>query len=323
MNPDFLARIEPLRQAVEEHLAANLKTSQPLVQEVGRHILLSGGKRLRPILFLLSARLCGRDQAQDAHFSSIFEFLHCASLLHDDVVDSSATRRGRPAAHQLWDAHAAVMVGDHLFARSLALAAETGRLEVITTLADCISRLAEGQILERAGLGRFELGREVYLEVITAKTAALLAASARVGAILAQAGPEREEALHAFGLDLGLAFQIIDDVLDWSGSAEVVGKPVGQDLREGKATLPWLKALEAAPAETRREMLHLAGQPDLSPAEFEALRDQVSRLGGPEAALKEAEAYKERAKSRLNIFPDSPPRRLLRDLADYVCRRRL
>jgi len=323
MEPDFLTRIEPLRQIVEEHLAANLKTSQPLVREVGRHILLSGGKRLRPILFLLSAQLCGREQAQDAHFSSIFEFLHCASLLHDDVVDSSATRRGRPAAHRLWDAHAAVMVGDHLFARSLALAAETGRPEIITTLAECISRLAEGQILERAGLGQFDLAREVYLEIITAKTAALLAASTRVGAILAQAGPEREEALHAFGLDLGLAFQIIDDVLDWSGSAEVVGKPVGQDLREGKATLPWLKALEAAPDEMRREMLDLAGRPGLDSDEFEGLRDQVSRLGGPEAALEEAEAYKERAKSRLNIFPDSPPRRLLRDLADYVCRRRL
>jgi len=326
MADDFLKRIDPWRQIAQDHLADNLKSPLATVQEVGRHILMSGGKRLRPVIFLLSARLCGDQDGSLARYSSVFEFLHCASLLHDDVIDEAQTRRGQVTAHRLWDNPTAILVGDHLFARALSLIAETGRPRVISILADCIAQLAEGQVLELIHQSDLEVGRDVYLEIITAKTAVLLAAAARVGAILGQpgtgAGSKQEEALHGFGLELGVAFQMIDDLLDWAGQEEVVGKPLGQDLKEGKATLPWILALEAAPEETRGRMLQKAANPGFGPEDWFWLKETVGRLGGFEAALKEALDYKERAKARLDLFDHCPAKELLLDLADYVCRRR-
>lgn len=322
MNDEFLRRLAPHRRRAEAHLTDSLNNASPLVKEVGAYILLSGGKRLRPILFLLAARLCGRDEPSDGALSATFELLHCATLLHDDVIDHAQTRRGRPAANRRWDNQTVVLVGDYLFAKSLTLAAETGQPRIVTALSACIARLAEGQVLELSHLHDLETPFEVYLEIITAKTAVLLAAASQVGAIVAGAPLVQEEALHLFGLELGVAFQIIDDILDWAGNESILGKPVGQDLREGKATLPWIEALKQAPPEVRRSMLKMARAPDMSPDDWAWLRRQVENWGGFAAAQARAESYKERAKKRLDVFAPSPTRQLLLDVSDYVCRRR-
>ncbi len=324
---DFLSRVAPWQKLAEEQLARNLHSQVPLVKKIGDYILESGGKRLRPILFLLSTRLCGRNDDADGRFSSIFEFLHCATLLHDDVIDEAKTRRGRPAAHRAWGNKAVVLAGDYLVARCFSLTSETNSPRAIAALAECTGRLAEGQVLELQCQGTLDLPYETYLEIITAKTAVLLAAACRIGAILAAAagrpGPAgAEEALHDFGLELGVAFQMIDDYLDWAGDQATMGKPVGQDLIEGKATLPWIHALDRADAATRARMLDLAARPEPAAADWAWVKERVEDLGGFAATLARAEEYKNRAKSRLDAFPATPERTLLADLADYVCRRK-
>ncbi len=322
MSEDFLARLAPLRQEAESYLSENLVSELPAVQQIGRQILLDGGKRLRPILYLLALRLCGDTDPEHGRYSSIFEFMHGASLLHDDVIDEAETRRGRKTAHQEWGNRVVILVGDHLFGRAFALSAKSGLPRFVEALAECTSDLAEGQVLEAQHQFEFETPYEVYLKIITAKTAVLLAAATRTGAIMAGAEPDREDALYRFGLDLGVAFQIIDDVLDWAGDEAVVGKPLGQDIREGKATLPWIRALERADEETRQKMLAAAGQENLDAETWTWLKGTVEALGGVAQSLAEAEALKDRAKARLEMFAASPERELLLDLADYVCRRR-
>ena len=322
MKDEFLKRIEPWRRKAQDHLADNLDSNLERVQEVGRYILLSGGKRLRPIMFLLTLELCGRSTDDLARYSSIFEFLHCASLLHDDVIDEAETRRKRITANRRWDNPTAILVGDHLFAKALKLAAEAEKPALITVLSDCIARLAEGQVLELTHQHDLETSYRTYLEIIIAKTAVLLAASTRVGAILAGVEPRQEEALRGFGLDLGVAFQMIDDLLDWAGEEAVVGKPVGQDIREGKATLPWIRALAGAAGRDREELLARAGRPGLDDRDWAWLKARVEELGGIDSSQAEAMGYRDRAKERLLIFEPSPARELLLELADYVCRRR-
>ncbi len=326
MALDFLAKVAPVKKRAEQHLASNLDSSLDLVKEVGRYILLSGGKRLRPILFLLSVELCGGDERYD-RYSSIFEYLHCASLLHDDVIDEAETRRGKEVASQRWDNPTAILVGDHLFAKSLFLASEAGISKMISVLSDCIARLAEGQILELVHQNDLKTPYATYLEIITAKTAVLLAASTQVGAIVSPSGrpreTEQEEALRGYGLDLGIAFQMIDDLLDWAGEEAVVGKPVGQDLQEGKATLPWIHALEQAAPDLRRELLVRAARRPYAPEEWAWLKDRVEELGGLEACRKAAMDHKDRAKMRLEVFAPSPAKELMLELADYVCRRKV
>ena len=326
MPPDFLTEIGPLKKRAEDHLETNLDSSLDLVKEVGRHILPSGGKRLRPILFLLSVEMCGGGGEYD-RFSSIFEYLHCASLLHDDVIDEAETRRSKEVASRRWGNPTAILVGDHLFAKALSLAAEAGKPAIISVLSDCIARLAEGQILELLHQNDLKTPYSIYLEIITAKTAVLLAASTRVGALITRSGrageTEQEEALQGYGLDLGIAFQMIDDLLDWAGEEEVVGKPVGRDLREGKATLPWIHALGRASGELKKELLDRAGNKDMSSREWSWLKAEVEELGGLEACLSLALEHKERAKGRLDVFGPSPAKELMLELADYVCRRKV
>lgn len=324
MSSDLLQRLEPYREAAENHLAANLVSEVPAIQQIGQYILLSGGKRLRPILYLLSLGLCNGSAEDHGRFSSIFEFMHGASLLHDDVIDEADVRRGQEAAHQRWPNRVVVLVGDHLFGQAFALSAETGIPEFVRVLSQCTADLAAGQVLEAQHQGELNPPRRVYLDIITAKTAVLLAAAVRCGSIIAGASEEQVAAMGRFGLDVGVAFQIIDDVLDWAGDEAVVGKPLGQDIREGKATLPWLEAVEAADEEAKKEMRRLACQGrDISEIDWTWLKGEIDRLGGNAAALAEAERLKDRAKEALSIFPDRPEKQLLLDVADYVCRRRL
>lgn len=326
MSQELLRNIEPLRREAEKWLAANLDSRVELVKHISDYIVNSGGKRLRPILFMLAARMCGRDDPGDARYSSMFEYLHCGTLLHDDVIDEAETRRGHQAAHHRWGNTAVVLAGDYLLAKSLVVASETGQARIVDALAVCTGRLAEGQALELEYQHNLETPYEVYLDIITAKTAVLLAVACRIGAMHANASPEWEQALHDFGTELGIAFQMVDDWLDWAGDEKTLGKPTGLDLIEGKATLPWIQAREQADPDLRAKLMETAATGKsgaFSPEDWAWLRETVGRLGGMDQALKTAEDLKEKAKARLAVFPDSPAKTIMLQAADYVCRRRV
>src|SRR4030065_249000 len=223
--------------AINNALTANLQTHVPLIAEVGRHILLSGGKRIRPLLFLLSARMCGCRGPDLADFSTIFEYLHAATLLHDDVVDAADVRRGRTTANTIWGNQAVILVGDFLLSKALSLAVTTNQLRVLQVLAQTTTLMAEGEILQLLHTNNLKITEAEYLEVINRKTAILMSAACRIGAILGDAPQDREEALAQFGVNLGVTFQVVDDILDFTGDEREMGKPIGNDLKEGRITL--------------------------------------------------------------------------------------
>ena len=232
--------------AINAALAANLQTHVPLIAEVGRHILLSGGKRVRPLLFILAARMCGCQGNNLADFSTIFEYLHAATLLHDDVIDAAQVRRGATTANNIWGNQAVILVGDFLLSKALSLAVTTDRLKILKVLAHATTQMAEGEILQLIHAGNLKLTEAEYFEVITRKTAILMSAACQIGGILAGAPPAQEEALAQMGLNLGITFQLVDDILDYTGDQKQLGKEVGADLREGRITLPLIHALAQA-----------------------------------------------------------------------------
>jgi octaprenyl-diphosphate synthase len=289
--------------AVNRALAANLQTHVPLISQVGQHILLSGGKRVRPLLFLLSARMCGCRGEHLADFSTIFEYLHAATLLHDDVVDAASVRRGRSTANTIWGNQAVILVGDFLLAKALSLAVTTDRLKVLQVLAHTTTMMAEGEILQLLHTGDLELTEAQYFEVVNRKTAILMAAACQIGAILGNATPGQEEALAQMGLNLGVTFQVVDDILDFVGDEKELGKPVCADLKEGRVTLPLIHALGQAEPEDRQRLKEIAGNltPELVP-ELRRLLDKYGSLGHARGV---ARHYTLKAQDNLALFPAS------------------
>jgi octaprenyl-diphosphate synthase len=289
--------------AINQALAANLQTHVPLISQVGQHILLSGGKRVRPLLFLLSARMCGCRGDHLADFSTIFEYLHAATLLHDDVVDAASVRRGRSTANTIWGNQAVILVGDFLLAKALSLAVTTDRLKVIQVLSQTTTMMAEGEILQLLHTGNLDLTEAEYFEVITRKTAILMAAACRIGAILGNAAPEQEEALAQLGLNLGITFQVVDDILDFVGNEKELGKPVCADLKEGRATLPLIHALSRADAGDRQRLKEVAQ--NLTPELVPELRQLLDKYASLNHARSIARQYTLQAKDNLALFPPS------------------
>ena len=242
----ILTAVEKDLAAIETALSDNLNPYLDQVSETARHILFSGGKRLRPLLLVLSARVCGYRGDYDTTFSTIFEYLHAATLLHDDLVDDAHLRRGQPVAHSKWGSPTAVLVGDFLFARALSIAALTRRPKIIKIIARITEDMSQGEIHQLMMKGRIDLSEEEYNEIIRRKTAALIQGACRSGALIANARKTEETALSTFGFHIGLAFQMTDDLLDYVSDTRLLGKAVGADLREGKLTLPVIHALENA-----------------------------------------------------------------------------
>ncbi len=300
----ILAALAPDIEAINRALAANLTTHVPFISEVGRHILLSGGKRVRPLLFVLSARLCGCRSNHLADFSTIFEYLHAATLLHDDVVDAATVRRGISTANTIWGNQAVILVGDFLLAKALSLAVTTDRLKVLQVLAQATTMMAEGEILQLLHAGNLDLTEDQYFEVIHRKTAVLMSAACQIGAIVSGAPEEQETALSAFGLNLGLAFQIVDDILDFTGDERQMGKPVANDLKEGRITLPFISALGRAGEADGRRLRELAQ--DVRPENAGEIRDILERCGAVDYARSLAHRYTRAAQENLKIFPESP-----------------
>jgi octaprenyl-diphosphate synthase len=318
--------LESVRQdlsEIEAALTENLKPYLPMVSHVAKYIMFSGGKRIRPLLMILSARLCGYNGNYDKTLSVVFEYLHAATLLHDDVVDDADVRRGNPVAHSIWGTPATVLVGDFLLARSIAIAAETDSVPIIGVLADTTAQMSEGEIHQLLHKGDLSVSETDYMEVISKKTAYLIRAACQVGALLAEAQEEQVQALAEYGYQLGIAFQMADDLLDYTADTKVIGKPVGTDLKEGKLTMPIIYALNRATGEDRRRLEIIIQDPDIREEDFEAVLELIKKYDGVEYTRERAQEHIEKAKACLKIFSASNPRTLLEQLADYVLARQM
>jgi octaprenyl-diphosphate synthase len=313
------AALEQDLAAINAALAANLQTHVPLIAEVGRHILLSGGKRVRPLLFILAARMCGQQGNHLADFSTIFEYLHAATLLHDDVIDAAQVRRGATTANNIWGNHAVILVGDFLLAKALSLAVSTNRLQILKVLGQTTTQMAEGEILQLIHAGNLKLSEAEYFEVITRKTAILMSAACQIGGILAGVPPAQEEALAQMGLNLGLTFQMVDDILDYTGDQEQMGKEVGADLREGRITLPLIHALAQASPPDRARLQEMAQH--LTPEMVPEFLDLLNRYGSLDHARKLARQYTLKAQEDLKIFPPCPEKTYFRLITEELLAR--
>ena len=304
--------------AIEAAIGRQIASPVALIHEMGEFIAGAGGKRLRPILLLIAARLAGYQGPRAVRMGCVVELLHTATLIHDDVVDQAPLRRGRPSANARWGDDASILVGDHLYSKSFALMVEDGDPRVLETLARATVSMTEAEVfqLERKRSGT--TGEADYLRIITQKTASFMSACCRIGALLGRASPEQVEGLTRYGLDIGIAFQISDDSLDFVADQVRLGKAVGADLKEGKRTLPLITTLErASPAERDRIQAvlkrHAAG-----PGEFEEIRLLVERYGGVQYAQARAQDYAGSAKEALAAFPHGEDKDTLLLVADYV-----
>ena len=302
-------------QAIDRVIRSRLHSSVSLVGQVAEHIVRGGGKRLRPMLVVLSAGAHGYRGPLQHELAAVIEFIHTATLLHDDVVDESGMRRGQPTANALFGNAASVLVGDFVYSRAFQMMVEAGNMRVLEVLAEATNVIAEGEVMQLMNCHNPDIEEAAYLEVIRCKTAKLFEAATRIGAIVGGATHEGEEAMARYGAHLGTAFQLIDDVLDYSGDHSVIGKNVGDDLAEGKPTLPLIHVMRnGAPAQVAavRHAIEAGGLEEL-PAVLAAIRD----TGALEFARNKARVEASSAKSALGGLPPSPQREYLLQLADF------
>jgi octaprenyl-diphosphate synthase len=323
LKQKILSAVEDDLSEIEKALSDNLNPYLDLVSEVAGHLLFSGGKRLRPLLMVLSARLCGYTGNYEVTFSTALEYLHTATLLHDDLVDEATLRRGKEVAHSNWGNSITVLVGDYLLARALSISAGTGRLRVIQILAELTENMSQGEVHQLMRKGDIHLKEDEYLEVIRRKTAMLFEAACRVSAIIADASQESETALADFGYNLGIAFQMADDLFDYTLTTTDFGKAVGADLREGKLTLPVIAALRNAASDDKDLMIKIIKDPNFSVEDFETLIELLDKHGGIAYTQKVAAAYIDKAKQALCIFDSSPTRDIMLNIADYALARQV
>jgi octaprenyl-diphosphate synthase len=324
-----LAPQDRLSAALAEDMAAvNVLIRQrmasehaPRIPEVTAHLVEAGGKRLRPLLTLAAARMLGYAGDDHVKLAATVEFIHTATLLHDDVVDESQRRRGRPTANLLWDNKSSVLVGDYLFARSFQLMVETGSLRVLDILADASATIAEGEVLQLTAAQDLATDERIYLQVIRGKTAALFAAATEVGGVISGAAEPQVAALRDYGDALGIAFQIVDDMLDYGGSATVIGKNTGDDFRERKLTLPLIKAVAQADAEERAFWTRVIEKGDQREGDLSQALAILQRHDALAACRSDALAWSARAKAALDNLPAHPLRDILSQLADFVVSR--
>jgi octaprenyl-diphosphate synthase len=305
--------------AVDRVIRERLHSDVALIRQVAEYIIGSGGKRLRPAILILSAGAFGYRGTHHHDLAAVIEFIHTATLLHDDVVDESALRRGRATANSLFGNAASVLVGDFVYSRSFQIMVSMDNMRVLKVLADATNIIAEGEVLQLMNCNNPDIDERRYLQVIRYKTAKLFEAATRLGAILGGASQEDEDAVGSYGTHLGTAFQLIDDVLDYSGDQTTTGKNVGDDLAEGKATLPLIYAMEHGTAEQAaliRGAIEQGGLADLS-----AVLAAIKQTGAIEYARRQAEAESRTAGEALARLPDTPYRDYMLQLADFAVTR--
>ncbi len=312
------APLEQVNVLIRERMASE---HAPRIPEVTAHLVEAGGKRLRPMLTLASADLCGYGGPYNVHLAATVEFIHTATLLHDDVVDESQQRRGRPTANLLWDNKSSVLVGDYLFARAFQLMVETGSLRVLDILSNASATIAEGEVLQLSAARNLATDESVYLQVVRGKTAALFSAATEVGGVIAEQSDDLVRALFDYGDALGIAFQIADDLLDYQGDSRSTGKNVGDDFRERKLTLPVIKAVAGASADERKFWERTIEKGDQREGDLDEALEILARHDALERTRVDAVAWAEKSKAAMSRLPEHDVRQMLLDLADYVVAR--
>ena len=311
----------PDMRAVDALIREHMDSPVPVIPALADHLIAGSAKRLRPLLTIAAARLAGARDDACLKLAAAVEFIHTATLLHDDVVDSSQLRRGRVAAHLIWGAPSSVLVGDFLFARAFELMVGAGSMAALEILARASRVISEGEVLQLTRSHDLDLTQDVYLEIIGAKTAELFAAAAEAGAVSAGASPERRRALRRFGQELGLAFQLVDDALDYSGDAGTLGKNAGDDFKEGKVTLPLLLAMARTGPAERDFWLRTVDRREQADGDLDRARELMRETRALDDTLALAARYAESAKAALGDFA-GPWRPALEDLADFAVARK-
>ncbi len=312
------ADMAEVSRLIEARMASK---NAPRIPEVTAHLVGAGGKRLRPLLTVATARLCGYSGEDHIRLAATVEFIHTATLLHDDVVDESRQRRGRPTANLLWDNKSSVLVGDYLFARSFRLMVETGSLRVLEILSDAAATIAEGEVLQLTAARNIATDVDTYLRIVRGKTAALFAAACEVGGVIAGRSETEIEALRRYGDALGIAFQIADDLLDYRGDAKTTGKQVGDDFRDRKLTMPVILAVAAGDEEERAFWRRIFEAGEQQDGDLERALETMRRHGTLDATEAEAREWAGKADAFMRKLPDHPLRTPLIGLADYVVSR--
>jgi len=308
--------------AVSDLIAQRMASEHaPRIPEVTAHLVGAGGKRLRPMLTLAAARMCGYDGPYHVHLAATVEFIHTATLLHDDVVDESRQRRGRPTANLLWDNQSSVLVGDYLFARSFQLMTEPGSMRVMRILSNAAATIAEGEVLQLTAAQNLATDAAIYLQVVRGKTAALFSAATEVGGVIADAPEDHVQALFNYGDALGVAFQIVDDLLDYRGDTGATGKNIGDDFRERKLTLPVIKAVALADTQERAFWSRTIEKGQQKEGDLEHALALMAKHGTLDATQRDALDWAEKAKTALAPLPDHEVKEILCDIAEYVVSR--
>ena len=307
--------------AVDALIIDRMQSNVPVIPLLAEHIVSAGGKRLRPLLTVAAARAAQGEFENPVNLAAAVEFIHTATLLHDDVVDGSERRRGKVAAHLIWGSATSVLVGDFLFARSFELMVETGQMRALGILAQASAVIAEGEVLQLTRAHDLNLDRDTYLQIISAKTAELFAAAAEAGAVGSGADSATTAALRSYGLNLGLAFQLADDALDYGGTSEALGKNAGDDFREGKVTLPLLLAVARTKGREDAFWERTINKGERSEDDFRRARELIIGTGSVIGTLEAAGEYADLAKAALQVLPDTDWRNALEKLADFAVSR--
>ncbi len=309
-------------EKLDKELIRSLASEVTFISTVGKYVFGSGGKRLRPLLTILSSRLCGYLGSLHISLAAAVELIHTATLLHDDVVDHSDLRRGRRSVNYQWNSDTSILVGDFLFTRSFCTLVESNDMRILDLMSRTCKEIAEGEILELVKSGDVSTSEKDYLSIITYKTAVLIAAACRVGAILGGVSQEKETTLYNFGMNFGIAFQIIDDALDLMADQEKLGKPLCKDLEEGKITLPIIYTLENCRKKEKKRLVELIQKRSFPEEERREIIEMIRHHGALDYTMDRARSYIEEAKCCLDLFPPSEEKDHLLSVADFVVERR-
>jgi octaprenyl-diphosphate synthase len=318
---EVLESIRPELESVEQRFRSELVSSVPAVTAIGEYLQVSGGKRLRPALLLLATRLFGKTQPSAIALGAVVEMIHTATLVHDDVIDAADLRRGRPSTNSRWGNHTSVLAGDWLYMQAFRIAVQERNFHVLDILIELTQQMVEGELIQWKMIGRLDLTVDEHLDLVYRKTACLFGACTRLGAVMAGQDRATEDRLAEYGTNLGMAFQLVDDLLDFTASEEVLGKPVGSDLREGKVTLPLIYLLDRCTPEEHDKLAKVIEERAFQTVPWEELLDLLRRYETPHRVKELANLYAHRARKCLESIPDSGSKLALAALPDFVVNR--
>jgi octaprenyl-diphosphate synthase len=323
-TPALSQIFEPIRgdlELVDREFVRHVESQVAVIPQIGRYIQTSGGKRVRPAVLLMAARLGGYQGDRAVLYAAVVEFIHTATLVHDDIIDDSELRRGRLAVHSRWGNDITVLLGDYLYIKSMAMALTHDTLDIVRLLCDVTLRMIEGELYQLTKTGDVDITEEEHFEIIRRKTAHLFGGCAQIGGLLGSVSTEREIALREFGFNLGIAFQVVDDLLDYTADESALGKPVGGDLREGKVTLPIIYLLQRGGEQADQLIRAVVSDRTVSKEQWREILRMLREHGTPDMAYAKALEYATRAKTALDVFPPSREKDALVALADYVLSR--